>query len=91
LLDLGLDSLMAVELRDRLQTGLGLPRKLPATLVFDHPTIRAVATFLERELPATDAVRAAASARAASVATADIADMADDDVEALLLQKLGEL
>jgi NAD(P)-dependent dehydrogenase (short-subunit alcohol dehydrogenase family)/acyl carrier protein len=44
----GLDSLMALELRKRLETSLALP--LSATLVWNHPTVAAMATHLAARL-----------------------------------------
>lgn len=46
--DVGLDSLMAVELRNLLARSVDTP--LPATLLFDYPTLEALADYLIRKL-----------------------------------------
>jgi acyl carrier protein/NADP-dependent 3-hydroxy acid dehydrogenase YdfG len=46
--ELGVDSLMAVELRNRLAERFGV--KLPATLVFDYPTLQQLSTWLLDQL-----------------------------------------
>ena len=71
LMDLGLDSLMALEFRDVLERGLRLEGKLSSTLVFDFPNIQAVAAYLETELFGTQAEPAAEDRVVTSSAKAD--------------------
>jgi acyl transferase domain-containing protein len=44
-IDLGIDSLLAIELRNRLHADLGVP--LAQTLIFDRPTVRSLVDHLE--------------------------------------------
>ncbi len=91
--DVGLDSLMAVELKNRLQTSVGAV--LPATLAFDYPTPAALVQFLAELLqiaPAVDPCKPAPAAQAASAAERnDVAALSDAEAEALLVAELSAL
>ena len=95
LIDLGLDSLMVVELRNRLAAAFELPDVLPATLVFDYPTVEAIATFLADTFFCTDDPQPASVTPAVDAQAADaverINQMSDEQAEALLLEKLASL
>jgi acyl transferase domain-containing protein len=96
LVDLGLDSLMAVELRNRLEAALLLRGRLPATLVFDYPSIDAIAGCLdgmlvESAVPPAASGQTHAGTAADQEAVARIAEMSEEDVEALLIERLGSL
>ena len=95
LMDFGVDSLMAVDLRNRLAKGLGLDRALSATLVFDHPTIQAIAEYLNNELfrepePLASSPPTPSATEMGSKADS-IADLSEEEVERLLMKKLGDM
>jgi acyl carrier protein len=79
--DLGLDSIMAVNLTELLEGMIG--RRLPATLLFNYPSVDALAGYLAAEL----AAQTAAEGELAD--TAD--DQADDESEQIDLEALGDI
>ncbi|WP_184580537.1 type I polyketide synthase, partial [Streptomyces zagrosensis] len=64
--ELGFDSITAVELRNQLTSSTGI--NIPPTLVFDHPTPHAVATYLRGQLTGQ---RTPAAAHTASAVGSD--------------------
>jgi hypothetical protein len=89
--ELGLDSLMAVELRNTLARAVGRP--LAATLVFDHPTLDALTHHLARVLGLENAAgREPPPAPPPAVTSArnEIAALSDAAAEEALLAELGE-
>ena len=92
-MELGFDSLLALEFRDRLRSALGTTRALSATLVFDYPTVDALAGYLNTEFfgaAATSSAPPEQNERDRDLArrAGELAELDDAAVEALLLSKL---
>lgn len=89
---MGFDSLMALELRKRLETSLRV--ELPATIVWRFPTIDAMVPFLAERmdvpLDPEPAAAPTANPTAPAVTEADLDRLSDSEVEALLLAKMTQ-
>ncbi len=85
---MGVDSLLAVDLRNRLELALG--HKLPASLLFDHPTIDELALHLSRALDQGPA-RPAAPAPALPDASAENEALSEEELGRRLEAQLSRL
>jgi acyl carrier protein len=85
--DVGLDSLMALEMRNELSQSLGLA--LPAGLLFDHPSVDDLTAHLLGALaPIEDAAAPAKAQEDAGSTSADLQTLSDEEAERLLIQEL---
>jgi NAD(P)-dependent dehydrogenase (short-subunit alcohol dehydrogenase family)/acyl carrier protein len=95
LFDLGIDSLTAIDLKDRLEKAVG--QTLRSTIAFDYPTAAEMAAHLAVILsPAVDAsasvpiVNAGTGAKSNVVTTGDFERLSASDLEALLEKELSD-
>ena len=86
--DQGMDSLLAMELKRRIEAALGVA--LPSTLTFDHPTVDTLGRFL---LDACVDQSAAAAAPRGPAANPDIttAEQLADDIRKMTTRQLEQL
>ncbi|MEM7133969.1 MAG: SDR family NAD(P)-dependent oxidoreductase [Chloroflexota bacterium] len=96
LFEFGIDSLMALELKNRLEHRLS--STLHSTLIFDYPTISGLATYLFSHVfgqtdgqESSDPQGTPESADGLSEQITHIIEISDDEAEALLLEKLQNL
>ena len=84
--ELGLDSLMSVEFRNAL--GADVKRSFPATLLFSHPSVEEVSSYVLGLLFANETVSPAPAA------SADLLDhleeLSDEEIDAMLSSKTGD-
>jgi short-subunit dehydrogenase/acyl carrier protein len=85
--DLGLDSLLSVELRNALAAALGTP--LSATLLFDYPTVETLARYLSKEVLKCEIGLAETPHGAGrNQVLEDLKNLSDQEAEASLLREL---
>jgi acyl transferase domain-containing protein/acyl carrier protein len=89
--EVGVDSLMAVEIRNAL--GRPLSQTLPVTLLYDYPTVNALTDYLAGKLPQFEIAAAAVmSTDAQQQKPATIVEAAsEEEAEAMLLRELDAL
>ncbi|MFN0154156.1 MAG: beta-ketoacyl synthase N-terminal-like domain-containing protein [Gaiella sp.] len=90
LFDVGMNSLSALEVANALGRDVG--RDLPATLVFEHSTVEAIADYLLTEVLAAEAPSAGSPPSTASdEGSLDVGSLTEEEAAALLSVKLNRI
>ncbi len=84
--DMGMDSLMAVELRNRLESSLGV--RLSVALVFTYSTVAALTEFVADQLAGRETPAGDPEPDDRSCMAADIDLLSDEEAEAMLLESI---
>ena len=90
--ELGLDSLMSVELRNALAASLG--RSLSPTLLFDYPTVESLTRYLAKNvlnLELSDGTSSEDRVASDNKNLEEVQEMSESEAEALLLAELDQL
>jgi myxalamid-type polyketide synthase MxaB len=95
LFELGLDSILALQLKAKLELNLGRP--FPATLFFTHPTVESLVEYLSGELkPPADAAGPPPAASETPEAVAQVTgeapstdSLTDEEIARLIAQEIG--
>ncbi|MEA5550941.1 type I polyketide synthase [Anabaena cylindrica UHCC 0172] len=92
--DMGMDSLMSVDLKNRLQKTFNCV--LPSTLTFEYPTIEALANYLAQQIlgwqeSSTENVDNSSPDAAEEKVLSELEELSEDTAEALLAEKLAML
>jgi acyl transferase domain-containing protein/NADPH:quinone reductase-like Zn-dependent oxidoreductase/NADP-dependent 3-hydroxy acid dehydrogenase YdfG len=90
--ELGLDSLMSVELRNALATSLGRP--LSSTLLFDYPTVESLTHYLGKDVLHLEFADRGSSEESVASDNKDLQELkeiSESEAESLLLAELDQL
>jgi acyl carrier protein len=92
--EMGMDSLMSVELRRRLERAVG--RKLPSTLTFNYPDVRRLAAYLDGLVAPPQAKPAAPAPTVVVEPETKLSDvdhdaMSEDEIAAMLSDALQSI
>jgi acyl transferase domain-containing protein/acyl carrier protein len=89
LFEIGMDSLMSVELKGRLQKGVGMP--LPSTLTFNYPTVIGLSSYLLEKLGPVPASADVPDQPPPPVPPAEDDERSEDELAAMLADALRKL